>query len=342
MTTESLGETAHDESIRSARDVLAWSRSLVDPATHEAISTLPEPVRHIAGYHFGWWDAEGLPTDTGGKALRPALTLLACETVGGAAALALPAAVAVELVHNFSLLHDDVMDGDATRRHRPTAWSVFGVNPAILVGDVLLTLAVEVLAVSGGPTRLLSAGVLDLLDGQNSDMAFEERLDVSLPECLAMAAGKTGALLRSACALGAATGGGTPGQIACLGSFGSHLGLAFQLIDDLLGIWGDPAVTGKSVHSDLLNRKKSLPVVFALTSDTAAGRELMTLYESPDPFDPGHAAALVDRAGGRAWAQSRADQLLDQALSELHTATPASRARAELTTLAHLTAHRTH
>lgn len=336
MTTDSIDDTA-----RSARDVLAWSRSLVDPATHEAISTLPDPVRHIAGYHFGWWDAEGRPTDSGGKALRPALTLLACDAVSGSAASAVPAAVAVELVHNFSLMHDDVMDGDTTRRHRPTAWSVFGVNPAILVGDVLLTLAVEILAVSGGPTRLLSTAVLDLLGGQNSDMAFEERLDVSLAECLAMAAGKTGALLRSACALGATTGGGTPAQIAHLSDFGSHLGLAFQLVDDLLGIWGDPAVTGKPVHSDLLNRKKSLPVVFALTSDTSAGRNLMTLYESPAPFDPEHAAALVDQAGGRAWAQSHADHLLDQALTELNAATHAPRARTELTTLAYLATHRT-
>jgi geranylgeranyl diphosphate synthase type I len=337
MTTDSLNETARD-----ARDLLSWSRSLVDPATHEAISALPDPIKHIAGYHFGWWDAEGGATDAGGKALRPALTLLACEAVGGSAAMAVPAAVAVELVHNFSLLHDDVMDGDTTRRHRPTAWTVFGVNPAILVGDVLLTLAIEVMAVSGGPTRLLSGAVLDLLEGQNSDMSFEERLDVSLPECLNMAAGKTGALLRSACALGAAAGGGTPAQIAHLADFGSRLGLAFQLADDLLGIWGDPAVTGKPVHSDLLNRKKSLPVVFALTSDTPAGRKLMTLYESPAPFDPEHAAALVDQAGGRSWAQSHADDLLDQALTELQAAAPAPRAGAELTSLARLTAHRTH
>jgi geranylgeranyl diphosphate synthase type I len=336
MTTESLDDTA-----RSARDVLAWSRSLVDPATHEVISTLPDSVRHIAGYHLGWWDVEGRPTDSGGKALRPALTLLACDAVSGSATPAVPAAVAVELVHNFSLLHDDVMDGDTTRRHRPTAWSVFGVNPAILVGDVLLALAVEVLAVSGGPTRLLSTAVLDLLVGQSSDMSFEERLDVSLAECLAMATGKTGALLRSACALGATIGGGTPAQIAHLGDFGGHLGLAFQLVDDLLGIWGDPAVTGKPVHSDLLNRKKSLPVVFALTSDTSAGRDLMSLYESPAPFDPERAAALVDQAGGRAWAQSHADHLLDQALTELHAATHAPRARTELTTLAYLATHRT-
>ncbi|MEO5873886.1 MAG: family 2 encapsulin nanocompartment cargo protein polyprenyl transferase [Streptosporangiaceae bacterium] len=334
--------TTLNETTRSAHDLLAWSRGLVDPATSEAISNLPDPVRHIAGYHFGWWDENGRPTGGGGKALRPALALLACEAVGGSADQAVPAAVAVELVHNFSLLHDDVMDGDATRRHRATAWAVFGVNPAILVGDVLLTLAVEVLAVAGGPTRLLSAAVLDLLDGQNSDMAFEGRLDVTLPECLTMAAAKTGALLRSACALGAATGGGSPAQVARLGNFGSHLGLAFQLVDDLLGIWGDPEVTGKPVHSDLLNRKKSLPVVYALTSGTPAGHELLGLYESEDLLDPRHAAALVDQAGGRTWAQDHAAELLDQALAELHAAEPHKRATEELTALAHLVTHRKH
>src|SRR5262249_38599046 len=157
------------------------------------------------------------------------------------------------LVHNFSLLHDDVMDGDLTRRHRPTAWSVFGVNAAILAGDALLALGLDVLAASGHgqaqrAIRMLNTAVLDLLDGQRADLAFEQRSDVELPECVRMAESKTGALLGCACALGAMFGGGHPEQVEHLYGFGERMGLAFQFVDDLLGIWGDPAVTGKPVY----------------------------------------------------------------------------------------------
>src|SRR6266545_1033618 len=137
---------------RSARDVLAWSRGVVGPALRKAVDTMPAPLRHIAGYHFGWWDEDGQPIDAdGGKAIRPALTLLAGRAVGGDPEVTVPAAVAVELVHNFSLLHDDVMDGDLTRRHRRTAWNVFGRRNAILTGDGVLTTAFDVLAASAHP-----------------------------------------------------------------------------------------------------------------------------------------------------------------------------------------------
>jgi len=151
---------------RTAAEVLRWSRDLVTPALRAAVTSLPTSMRRITGYHFGWWDADGqAATGDSGKALRPALVLLAAAAVGGTPETAVPAAVAVELVHNFSLLHDDVMDNDATRRHRPTAWRVFGVPAAILAGDALLTLAFDVLAASGHPSaqdamRALSAAVI--------------------------------------------------------------------------------------------------------------------------------------------------------------------------------------
>ncbi|MGH3924256.1 MAG: polyprenyl synthetase family protein, partial [Pseudonocardiaceae bacterium] len=260
-------------------------------------------------------------TTTAGKAMRPTLVLLSAQAVSdvaGVAAAAVPAAVAVELAHNFSLLHDDVMDGDVTRRHRPTAWSVFGMNAAILAGDALLTLALDTLAASGHPAamdgiRMLSAAVQDLVEGQSVDLALERRAEVQLAECERMADQKTGALMRCACAVGASFGGGSPEQIRCLRGFGEHLGLAFQHVDDLLGIWGDPAVTGKPVYSDLRSRKKSLPVVSALTSGTLAGLELATLYHRDQPLsdvDLVHAAELIDIAGGRAWSQVQVDGLL--------------------------------
>ncbi|MGN9912367.1 family 2 encapsulin nanocompartment cargo protein polyprenyl transferase [Phytohabitans sp. LJ34] len=345
MTTVSEKETS---SGRSAPEVLAWSRTCVDPALRAAVDTLPETLRQIAGYHFGWWDRDGRAVGApGGKAIRPALVLLSAEAVGGDPTAALPAAVAVELVHNFSLLHDDVMDGDRTRRHRDTAWTVYGVGPAILAGDALLALAFDVLASSGHPavmpaSRLLHGAVQDLLDGQSADLAFEMRSEVELRECLGMARGKTGALLGCACALGATLGGAGWERVDRFREFGERLGLAFQFVDDLLGIWGDPAVTGKPVHADLRQRKKSLPVVAALTSGTPAGRELAVLYSGAPPSgaDLVRAAELVAEAGGRDWSQAQADDLLGQALHHLRQAHPAAAPAAELTGLAGLVTHR--
>jgi len=336
---------------RSAREVLEWSRVTVEPALRAAVGTLPSSMRRIAGYHFGWWNKDGQPeAANGGKAIRPTLVLLCAQAVGGVPASALPAAAAVELVHNFSLLHDDVLDGDVTRRHRPTAWSLFGLEAAILAGDALLALALDVLLSSGHPaaagaTRTLCAAVQDLLDGQSADLDLEQSAEVELAECVGMAERKTGALIECACAVGAAFGGGSPAQVAHLRRFGSHLGLAFQHVDDLLGIWGDPAVTGKPIYSDLHSRKKSLPVVAALTSGTPAGRDLAALYHCDQPLsgsDLAHAADLIHIAGGRAWSRAQADDLLGQAMRQLQSARPTARAAAELGALARLVAHRDH
>lgn len=336
---------------RSTAEVLAFSRSRVEPALRAAVDALPGPVRQVAGYHFGWWDEHGHPARSdGGKALRPALVLLAAEAVGADPGTAVPAAVAVELVHNFSLLHDDVMDGDVTRRHRPTAWRVFGQAAAILAGDGLLTGALDVVTASGHPSaqhaaRMLIGAVQDLVAGQSADMGFEIRSDVELPECIDMARAKTGALLATACALGALYGGGRPDQVERFRAFGDRLGLAFQHVDDLIGIWGDPSVTGKPVYSDLYSRKKSLPVVAALTSDTAAGRELSALYHGGQPLTEGEVsrmAELIDAAGGRAWSRAQSDVLLREALEHLASATPAPGAAADLDALAALIVGRHH
>ncbi|OXM58666.1 dimethylallyltranstransferase [Amycolatopsis thailandensis] len=329
---------------RPAGEVLTWSRNLLDPALREAVDGLPDSMRIIAGYHFGWWDEQGRPsTSDGGKALRPALALLSAQAVGGDAEVAVPVGVAVEMVHNFSLLHDDVMDRDTTRRHRPTAWTVFGTGAAILAGDALLCRAFEVLAPFGQTAlRVLSSAVIDLLEGQSADLKFEERGDVDTAECVRMAEGKTGALLGASCTLGALAGEGRQDQVDRLTEYGRALGLAFQHIDDLLGIWGDPEVTGKPVHSDLSNRKKSLPVVAALHSGTEAGRELDALYrkENLDVAELPHAAELVERAGGRAWSQEQADALLTGALHHLAVSNPVPRPGAELAALAKLVVRR--
>ena len=185
--------------------------------------------------------------------------------------------------------------------------------------------------------HILSAAVQALVDGQIADVAFESREDVALQECMDMARGKTAALLGCSCALGELSASGDEGRIERMRSFGERLGLAFQLIDDILGIWGDPARTGKAIHSDISARKKSLPVVAALTSATPAARELATLYFGSEPLtdsDVATAAALVDASGGRAWTEAEAAAQLAAALEDLHAVGARGRAAAELESLA--------
>jgi geranylgeranyl diphosphate synthase, type I len=298
------------------------ARDLVGPAIAEWLGRLSPDVRVVAAYHLGLAGADGQPAaGGGGKALRPALALLSARAAGAAPERGVAAAAAVEFVHNFSLLHDDIMDGDAERRHRPTAWTVFGVGAAILAGDALLALAQDMLLEDPAPhsvwaSRCLSAAVQRLIAGQGADLAFERRSDVTLTECLQMAGDKTAALMACACSIGAIHVGAPAGLAMGLAGFGAHAGLAFQLTDDLLGIWGAPAVTGKPVRSDLRARKKSLPVVAALTSDSQAGGGLGELLAAAEPLsedDLIRAAHLVEEAGGREWAEAEADAQLASA-----------------------------
>jgi geranylgeranyl diphosphate synthase type I len=299
---------------------VAAARDLVGPAIAGWLERLSPDVQIVAAYHLGFVDADGVPSGdgAGGKALRPALALLSARAAGAPPERGVAAAAAVEFVHNFSLLHDDIMDGDTERRHRPTAWTVFGVGSAILAGDALLCLAQDILITDPAPqavwaARCLSAAVHRLIAGQGADLAFERREDVTLDECLQMAGDKTAALMACACSIGA-IGVGAPAELAMgLAGFGAHAGLAFQLTDDLLGIWGAPEITGKPVRADLRARKKSLPVVAALTGGSEAGRELGELLSRPDALsedDLLRAADLVEAAGGRRWAEGEADAQL--------------------------------
>jgi geranylgeranyl diphosphate synthase type I len=291
------------------------ARDLVGPAIATAVDRLSPEVRMVAAYHLGLTDADGRPeTRTAGKALRPALAVLSARAAGAAPERGVPAAAAVEFVHNFSLLHDDIMDGDTERRHRPTAWTVYGIGAAILAGDALLMLGQDLLLEGPAPqglwaSRCLAAAVQRLIAGQGRD-------DVTLEECKQMAGDKTAALMACACSIGAIYVG-APAELAMgLAGFGAHVGLAFQLTDDLLGIWGAPEVTGKPVMSDLRTRKKSLPVVAALTSGTGAGRELGELLAKPEALtedELADGARLVEAAGGREWAEAEADSALASA-----------------------------
>lgn len=342
---------------QEAAVILAQARAQVDPELRRAVESLPTSLRRIARYHFGWEQADGT-TAAGhaGKAIRPALVLAAVRALGGAPELAVRAAAAVELVHNFTLLHDDVMDRDTTRRHRPTAWAVFGEAGAILAGDALQALAQRLLAEDPHPAARpaaarIAACVMELCEGQVADVALETREPerVTLDECLVVAEAKTGALLGCACAVGGLYAGAGEEEVAALDGFGRQAGLAFQLIDDVIGIWGDPARTGKAAGADLAVRKKSLPVVAALASGTPEAGELAALYGVLGPEDgppeEGELEAMalvVERAGGRDWAQLHAADRMSRAVHQLSRAVPAPEAADGLLSLAEFVTRRSH
>ncbi|MEU3609931.1 family 2 encapsulin nanocompartment cargo protein polyprenyl transferase [Streptomyces sp. NPDC035033] len=331
--------------------LLDRTRTAVDPQLRSTVETLPGSIRRVAMYHFGWEDADGAPaTAQAGKAIRPALVLAAARALGAPEDRAVKAAAAVELAHNFTLLHDDIVDEDPTRRHRPTAWTVFGIPDALMAGDAMNALALRLLAedphpASAAATARLAACVIELCAGQQADCAFEARgpREVSLDECLAMATAKTGALLGCSCALGALYAGAGEEEVAALDSFGREAGLAFQLIDDLIGIWGDPERTGKPAGADLVARKKSLPVVAALASGTPAGDELAELYSRTalDERAVRAAADAVERAGGRDWAQAQAAERMGRAVEHLARAVPDLSAAGDLLALAEFVTRRT-
>ncbi|GAA1120926.1 (2E,6E)-farnesyl diphosphate synthase [Kribbella jejuensis] len=303
-------------------DLLARGRELVEPSLRQALSRLDDRTRLVASYHLGWCDADGRPmTGSSGKAIRPGLALLVAEAVCGAPDPAVPGGVAVELVHNFSLIHDDLMDRDAVRRHRRTVWSVWGDATAVLVGDALACLAGEVLAECDSPYaaragHALTVATRELIRGQVLDVAFEQRTDVQLPECVEMAYGKTGSLLGASAEVGAILAGADPATCVAFRTYGRELGLAFQLVDDLLGIWGSPDQTGKPVFSDLRAHKKTLPVVWSLEYGGPCGQELaewLARPGTPSEADVQEAAVLVERAGGREWAMAEAGERVRRA-----------------------------
>ncbi|HEX5144151.1 MAG TPA: polyprenyl synthetase family protein [Mycobacterium sp.] len=294
------------------------TRELITPMMRNLVNGLDPTLRTIVSYHLGWCDEQGYVRDhCGGKAIRPAIALLAAEASGAAPRCGVAGAVAIELVHNFSLVHDDLMDRDATRRHRRTVWAVWGDAMAILAGDAMLSLAHQALLDYGQPEttaaqRILTVATRQLISGQAADVDFESRHDVTLGECIDMARGKTASLMAASAEIGAALGGAPPSVRDALRTFGGHLGLAFQLADDLLGIWGQPAITGKPVYSDLRSCKKTLPITWTLEHGGQIGTELACWMTDRDNAarasdDELRAiAGLVERGGGRAWATQEA------------------------------------
>jgi geranylgeranyl diphosphate synthase type I len=293
-------------------------------------------------YLLGWADASFNPCQgRTGKRIRPVLCLLACETCGGDWEQALPAGAAIELMHNFTLVHDDIEDEDETRRGCPAVWTLWGKAQAINAGDALFGLANSALlrlAERGVPARAVLAALtlfnrteLALTCGQYLDIGFENRDSVSVGDYLAMIEGKTAALVACACDMGALIAAASDTRRENLRSFGHHLGLAFQMRDDILGIWGDPSVTGKPKGADIARRKKSLPILYG--SEQSEEVRGLLAQETLTPADVYRATELLQDAGTREYVEQLAQEHHAQALAaleEVNLQGPAAEALHEL------------
>ena len=258
------------------------------------------PIYGMARYALGWQDQHGTPAYASGKGARAALAMLGADAISARPEhqrRALAGAAAVELVHNFSLVHDDIQDGDEERRGRPTVWRVWGIAQAINTGDALRELADRALrrglqhgapdAVVVDAARRLNRATMRMIEGQYLDLTFEDRFDVGVDEYLAMVERKTGAMMGVSLALGAVFAGASGEQADALERAGQRLGRCFQMRDDWLGIWADPEALGKPTDADIRRRKKSFPVLHTLTfAPAAARRELEAIYRQPELSDP--------------------------------------------------------
>ncbi|MFC5001566.1 polyprenyl synthetase family protein [Dactylosporangium cerinum] len=423
--------------LRTVDDVLSWAGLLVEPPLRTAVGRLPAPSRDVAELQLGRLDE-----DPPGIRTRAALSLVCAGAVGGDPHDAVAGAVAVELVHHWSALQQDLFDGDLTRRHRPTAWSVVGPHPATLGGEAMLALAFDV-AATGDPTRRVprpvrqatrsrqpvgdprpgndgpptagppSGSELPAVDGtpaadgpatgergdepratrdqfieppderetrdrvvdacadggqhragaapvdragvrvlgdtvqqllHSQHTALGAALDTTttrrrsgsdlLRDCITAVEQRSGALLGCACALGAIAGGGDPARVEQLRLFGVRLGLAVQFTEDLLGIWGDPDVTGRPAFPDLRRRRLSLPVAAALAAGADELTELLRHDSRLGDADLERAAKVIERSGARSWCVQQGEDLLAQALLALDLAIPEPAAVAELVALA--------
>ncbi len=309
----------------------------------------PEGFYDLVRYHLGLLDANLHPIEgrPGGKGLRAALLMLLAETFGGVTALddAAPLAAAMELLHNFSLLHDDIEDGSTTRRHRPTVWSLWGAPLGINAGDGLYALA-HVALLDAPMRRTAPATFIDVMEhfenatlrlceGQHLDMVLEDRdvAEVSVETYLTMIGGKSAALIGSASWMGAVAGGASDAQADLAYHWGLQIGMAFQMQDDVLGIWGDEGVTGKSAAGDIASRKKTLPVLLALAhASPTEGELLRDLYRASgaDARADASILALLDRVGARSLTRAYLTRYQDDAAQALAALDLSPRARALL------------
>jgi geranylgeranyl diphosphate synthase type I len=314
----------------SANEILSRTKTLVRPALETAAHRLSPEIQPLVSYHLS----------AGGKYMRAGLALISASAAAADENVGLVGALAMEFVHNFSLIHDDIMDGDTTRRHEPTMWAKFGVGPALMAGDALSTLALQLLLDEPTVARVnaaqrLANAIQAMIAGQAEDIASEDQPSLTVEECLHMAAGKTGALLACAASIGAVLGGADDSVVNALSEYGDHLGLAYQAVDDVLGVWGDSSVTGKPVGNDLRLRKKTLLISIAYSKgfDVFAEGNLSLDRDLTDA-DVAEAMVLLEECGARFETLELAGNELDAALAALDSVDMVSTARDELAVIA--------
>lgn len=295
-----------------------------------------EPLYGMLRYHLGWADENLRPANAAsGKRIRPVLCLLSCEACGGDFRQALSIAAAIELIHNFTLIHDDIQDRSQRRRHRPCVWTLWGEAQAINAGDALYSIAslAPYRSIACGvpaetvlfATRSLHSTLLSVCEGQYMDVAFEERTDVTPELYLAMIKRKTASLVACSTHLGAYIATGDDVVAGNFREFGHALGMAFQIQDDILGIWGDPAVTGKPVGDDIYQRKKTLPIVYGLEVGEVMERlrlEQILACPKVTVAEVEEATTILSRLGAREYAIQSAQKWFDLALGALSRANP--------------------
>lgn len=286
----------------------------------------------MMSYHLGWEGENAGPKATG-KRIRPFLVLLTCSAAGGDWKRALPAAVSVELIHNFSLLHDDIEDRSALRRGRPTVWKLWGIPQAINTGDAMFSLAhlsmLDLEKTSSheaclNASKIIQNACLALTKGQFLDISYEDKEIISIEDYWLMIGGKTAALISTCTELGAILSGTKQEVIENYRTFGNNLGLAFQVLDDLLGIWGDSLQIGKSNKSDLVTRKKTLPILYGLQNNDVFADKWKHGKIKPD--EVADIARQLEIEGARDYAKQEANRLTQTALEAFYRARPSGEA----------------
>jgi len=341
---DTLQTTAFDERLDQALSALIAGVE----ASALARSDDDLPLYGLIRYHLGQVDQHfGPARSDAGKRVRPRLCVMSCEALGGNGELAMPVAAAIEMIHNFTLIHDDIQDQSELRRHRPTVWALWGTAQAINAGDALFALAHLMLHTTRDlgvdPATVLDLSTelhhttLRIVEGQALDLSFEDRHEVSPQEYLTMIGGKTAAIIRFACLAGATVAGADEDTAAHLAAFGQSLGMGFQIRDDLLGVWGKPAQTGKPEADDIRRRKKSLPILLLHDRLSDADWERVSgYYRQPELTDAQveEVLALLNHHQIAPRVQAEVQRWHDDAIAHLTAAIPDPAARAPLQSLA--------
>lgn len=307
------------------------------------------PLYNVLRYSLGWSEIDGSPRkDTAGKSIRPMLCLFACEANRTSARTVLPAALGLEFIHHFSLIHDDIQDRDEIRHHRPTLWSVWGNPKALVAGNALRTIADSCLwqLVDEGVdshkalfvSRLLTNAYLDMIEGQYMDIEFEGRSNISISDYIKMISKKTGTLIKCSMHVGALVSEANSETVRAFKNCGRSLGLAFQIKDDELGIWGHEKATGKPTGSDIRRKKNSLPLVYTRLQATGKNRNILEktyAKETLDAADVNHVLEVMDSVKAKTFSENLMAEYCEKGLQSLADIEVSDKARTEIEELVH-------